>query len=571
MAEKIADPGARGPDAGDDAPGLPGDDRAGNHGAASTARPWRRFDRARARRILPAAGLWALAAALLAWSGLAVVSPSYDPMYSLAWGQYLAEGSKPDLHHALAPLAHPLPIVFGVLLSPLGPAGAYDAFTMLGAFSFALLGFAAFRLARALVGTRELSRVALGAGVLVLLLLVTRARIDYFALKATVDIPFAALLLLACSYVVEDPRARPWLPLALLVPAGLLRPESWLIAAGYCAWLAYDGLRGRRLAICAALAAAPVAGWLAFAAIMTGDPLSPITGNPNAENVDVFGFVRPETASASSYWVSDAREILDAAVDRTRSMIGDELALLGFITVLWALLPLIKPENRTPQRLRLAAVAGFVVLLLVQAMVLAELGAPLSERYVIAPAIILIVLSSVAIWTIPRREVAIAVSALVVLLATTGALSRRTPVWPTLPSVRDRISQSHDEGIEQEQLYRLTTLDDVRAAVRPCNKVKIGGRGGIYAVLFAKPLIAHGLDRDPQKVAAERSPRGKLTASNFRRDLPLGPPPFLQEGVWVFRSPCLREGYVEGLITRREGGRGGKPSRAGTKAPPSRE
>jgi hypothetical protein len=405
------------------------------------------------------------------------------------------------------------------------------------------------------------SRIALAAGALVLLLLLTRSRIDHFALKATVDIPFAALLMLAGSYVLENPRARPWLPLALLVPAGLLRPESWAIAIAYCAWLAYDGLRGQNLALCAGLAIAPVAGWLSFAAILTGDPLSPITGNPAAANIDEFGFVRPDTGGGG-YWVTDAREVVDAAVDRTRTIIGNELALFGLITVLWALVPLVRRENRTPQRLRLAAVAAFVVLLLVQAMVLAELGAPLSERYVIAPAIILIVLTSVAIWTIPRREVAITVSVLALVAATIGLLNRKAPVWPTLGNVRAQVAKAHDERAEQEQLYELTSVGAVRQAVKPCNKVRIGGRGGIYAVLFAKPLIAHGLERDPEKVAAERSPRGKLTASNFRRDLPLGPPPFFQEGVWVFRSPCLREGYVESLIERRERGRGGKPSRS---------
>jgi hypothetical protein len=248
-------------------------------------------------------------------------------------------------------------------------------------------------------------------------------------------------------------------------------------------------------------------------------------------------------------------------------MIGNELALFGLMTVLWALLSLAKREDRTPPRLRLAAVSGFVVFLLVQGMVLAELGAPLSERYVIAPAIILIVLISVAIWRAPRREVALLVSALVLALATTGLLSRKGAVSPTLANVRARIADSHNDRGEHKQLYELASLGTVRRAVKRCNKVRIGGRGGIYAVLFAKPLIAHGLERDPEKVAAERSPRGKLTASNFRRDLPLGPPPFLQEGAWAFRSPCLREGYVEGLISRRERGERGKPSRPGSDVP----
>jgi hypothetical protein len=103
-------------------------------------------------------------------------------------------------------------------------------------------------------------------------------------------------------------------------------------------------------------------------------------------------------------------------------------------------------------------------------------------------------------------------------------------------------------------LYRLTGMAEVKRAVRPCNKVKIGGRGGVYNVLFAKPLIAHGLERDPELVSAERSPRGKLTASNFRRKLPHGPEPYFKEGFWVFRSPCLQEDYLtRGKLAERRG------------------
>jgi len=141
-----------------------------------------------------------------------------------------------------------------------------------------------------------------------------------------------------------------------------------------------------------------------------------------------------------------------------------------------------------------------------------------------------------------------------VLLVTTASLSGQWPTWPTLSKVRDKTELSIDERDEHEVLYTLTGLEKVRRAVRPCNKVKIGGRGGIYNVLFAKPLIAHGLERDPRLVSAERSPRGKLTASNFRRQLPHGPKPYIQEGFWVFRSPCLQEDYLtRGKLAERRG------------------
>jgi hypothetical protein len=475
---------------------------------------------------------------------LALVSPSYDSLYSLAWGQILSKGVRPDLQEPLAPLAHPLPIGVSALLGVAGPNTAFTAFTILAGLSFAFLGYGAYRLARALSPQRsEAASAALGLVVVALIL--TRVRLDYFAMKASLEIPFTGLVLLALALVLESPRRRPWLPLALLVPAGLLRPDSWLLGLAYCGWLAYSGLRGRRLAVCLALAIAPVALWLSFAGFMTGDPISPLTGNPAAVSIDEFGFSPPPPDQNGGLWVSQIPNIIDRTTDVARILISDGVAIPAMLVVVSALVLVASRRPGSPRVVRFAIVAGIVVFLLVQTMVLGEIGAPVVERYAITAAVLLLTLVVAAVWALPRPEAAILASVGLLLVVTTGLLNGPpNPIWPSLPKLRQKASASHRLRIEQNDLYRLASAPAVaKATGRTCVNVTIGGRGGIYAVLWAKPLVAHALETDPKHIRTLRAPRGKLRSSNFRRDLPHGPKPFLKEGKWAFRSPCLKSDY----------------------------
>jgi hypothetical protein len=207
----------------------------------------------RARRPVAAAAL-ALAAAV---AFLAIPAYSaFDSIWSLVWGQEIAHGRMPSFDAYRAPTEHPLWVAVSVLLAPLGDAGS-RALVGLCVAGWVALVIAAFRLAAATLG----EAAAWVAAVLV------ASRLDYafFAIRGYLDVPFLAFVVWAAALEAERPR-RGGAVWALLIGAGLLRPEAWLLAGIYALWL---GL-GVRRAVCAA--AAPLT-WFAVDAAVTGDPL----------------------------------------------------------------------------------------------------------------------------------------------------------------------------------------------------------------------------------------------------------------------------------------------------------
>jgi len=474
----------------------------------------------------------AVAAALLVWLGLNDVAVSYDELYSLAWGGSLASGGDLDLFHPLAPLAHPLPVAVGVALSPLDPRTAYDLVAIAGALSLGLLAIAAFRLATVLTGP-ERGRAAWAAGTVAVLLLLSSDRVDFFAVAATVDVPAAALSVLPVALVLESPRSRPWLPLALLAVAGLLRPEPWGLGLAYGAWLAYDGMRGGALALCGGLAVAPPVLWLLFAVVATGDPLSPINGNPETVAFEDVGFTSP----SSSVFPEGPGNVLDSVLDGVRSVPGDELALAATLAVAGSIVLFLR-DRRDPQRLRLVVAAAVAAALIGESLAFTALGAAFTDRYVLTAAVIVAALTAALLWRLPPRA-ALAASALLFALVLTEALS--DPTAPTLSDVREKLSFAAEQRQEQEDLYSLTSAEEVRGAIRDgCDQVFIGGEGFEQEVLFARPLVAGGLEIGPERVRVRRLPPHTAISSSFVRNAaPAEAARGVQRGRWTFTSPCL--------------------------------
>ena len=109
--------------------------------------------------------------------------------------------------------------------------------------SLGLIGYLVFRLG-ALWFDRPIGAVAA-------IFVLTRAPFLSNGLRAYVDLPYIALCLGALLIETRRPRAG-WPVLALLVPAGLLRPEAWLFSFAYLLYLllwpgkasTVDGRRG---------------------------------------------------------------------------------------------------------------------------------------------------------------------------------------------------------------------------------------------------------------------------------------------------------------------------------------
>ncbi len=179
--------------------------------------------------LTPAAWVAAVAALLLAVFPLGF--PNYDTIYALVWGREMAHGASPDYGAALPPTPHPLADLLGMVTTPLG-GGAIDVTMVVAYVSLGLVGYLVYRLG-SLWFDRPIGAVAA-------IFVLTRAPYLSNGLRAYVDLPYIALVLGALVIESKRPRAG-WPVLALLIPAGLLRPEAWLFSFAYLAYLLIEG------------------------------------------------------------------------------------------------------------------------------------------------------------------------------------------------------------------------------------------------------------------------------------------------------------------------------------------
>lgn len=232
------------------------------------------------RWLTPAAWVAAVSALLLLVFPLGF--PNYDTIYALVWGRELGEGLDPDRGAALPPTPHPLAELFGLLASPLNGA-AIDLTMVVAYVSLGLVAYLVYRLG-SLWFDRPIGAVAA-------LIVLTRAPFLSNGLRAYVDLPYIALVLGALVIETKRPRAG-WPVLALLIPAGLLRPEAWLFSIAYAAYLAIPMLKRERKidkqeVIWACLALAAPVLWAAYDWITSGSPTYSFTGT--RETVDTLG------------------------------------------------------------------------------------------------------------------------------------------------------------------------------------------------------------------------------------------------------------------------------------------
>ncbi|HVQ59799.1 MAG TPA: hypothetical protein VMS60_12910 [Solirubrobacterales bacterium] len=184
--------------------------------------------------LAPAAWVAAVTAALLLL--FPVGFPNYDTIYALVWGRELAHGQSPDVGAALPPTPHPLTELIGLVTTPLGDG----AITVIMVIAYASLGLIAWLLYW--LGTRWFDRPI---GAVAAAIVLTRAPFLSNGLRAYVDLPYIALCLGALALEARRPRCG-WPVLALLVPAGLLRPEAWLFSVAYLVYLVWPLLRSSR-------------------------------------------------------------------------------------------------------------------------------------------------------------------------------------------------------------------------------------------------------------------------------------------------------------------------------------
>lgn len=186
--------------------------------------------------------------------------PNYDAYYHLVWGRELVDGLTPSFEAYAAPTQHPLEVAVAAVLGAVLGTGADRAFVLIAVLSLVWLAWAVFRLgARVLGPWPGVAGAFFAASSFSLLLL---------AARGYRDVPFLALVFWAAVRLVEGRSDRS--VMALLVVAGLLRPEAWILAGLLALWR-------RSPALLAAAFVAP-ALWCLLDLIVTGDPLRSLTG-----------------------------------------------------------------------------------------------------------------------------------------------------------------------------------------------------------------------------------------------------------------------------------------------------
>ena len=392
----------------------------------------------------------------------------YDALYALIWGDDLAGGHRPpDIDARHSPTSHPLSTALSAPISQLG-ADALWVLQAITIVSFAALAWAGYRL-----GERTFGRPA---GVVLALILLTRPLLVKQALSANVDIPFLALIVGAAAMEARSPR-RGWPVLALLALAGLLRPEAWLLALAYAAWLRP---KTRREWGVAALALAGPLGWALFDWIAAGDPLHSMNQTSSAaERIGRPRGVDRAVRLTPGYLIDSAGAVVAIG--------GAGAALLA--------LHFARARARLPVAIGLFGGLAFLIL---------GVGdQPLLARYLFVPATMLALFFAAAAtaWWVPgvaRTRVTLAISAVFALAALASIPSTAGDVdhWVDVSGHRHKADGSLDD-----------VLDRPRQLCGPL--------GVTY--FQTRPLLAYLLERRPNEIDTtrpERAERGTLVTED---------------------------------------------------------
>jgi hypothetical protein len=320
--------------------------------------------------LLPAFAIGAGAALLRAIAAVGFVN--YDTLYGLVWGAQLTHGETPQYDLPIAPTPHPLVEVLGLPLGPLGAATATDVTVALAFLSLSACGWVLYRLGSAWFGR--------GAGAVAAIVLLTRAPVLSYGVRAYVDVPY--LLLVLCALLVETRRPRAgWPVLALLSLAGLLRPEAWAFAAVYWLYLLAYSIRAPRertalrLAGLALLAASAPVLWVLSDLLIAGSATWSLSNTKHT--AATLGRVTG-IGNVPQYVPRRLGEILRPPV-----LVG--AALGGVLSLAWL-----------GRRTRLGVIAG--VLAAIVFALLAAAGLPINTRYAFLTAAILCVFCGAGVF-----------------------------------------------------------------------------------------------------------------------------------------------------------------------------
>ena len=420
-------------------------------------------------------GLALLALCALAALGLFLLRPTYpnyDSYYTLLWGEQLASGRLPDYDVLRTPTPHPLATVVAALLSPLGQA-ADRVLVLLSLASYLALLALLFRFTQLLLGTL----VALVAA----LVLLTRTDLHFFALRAMVDVQFLALVFGAA--VLELRRPRRGLPvLVLLLLAGLLRPEAWVLSGVYVLWL-FPAVGWRSLVRHGALVALAPGLWFLSDWLVTGNPLYSLTSTR-----EVAGQFQRQRS------VPEAVALIPDFIGGSEKVVNVVAGGLGGLLALW----LLRARAALPLALGVLGTAVFLAI--------AAVGLSVIPRYLVIPSLILSLCVGVALsgWTaVPRgraRGLALVLAALTVAL-----MAWRAPSY--FKDVQKLNAQTFFVQRQHQRLKAILADRRVARLLRDCRPVTVPTHSAIPVIRYQTGLGKEALQAS---IAQRRPPRRGL-------------------------------------------------------------
>jgi hypothetical protein len=405
------------------------------------------------RNVLAAVLAVALAA-LVIWGVYGQPVLNTDLVQALIWGRDIADGVVPEYRQASTP--HPLPNLIGALLSLLGHRGAFDAAQVMALIFLAGLAVAIYQLGRR-IGNFWTGLIA----ALLFTASLAWSLVGYF------DVLGLGLLAAALSAVIDR---RLLAAGALLLGAGLVRPDYWLLSGAFSLWLVIT--RPKRWREAAAMALAAPVIWIAGDTIVTGHPL--------------FSLTRTQDLADALGRRQGLGEAPDAYSDALRLMMEDAVLGAGAIGLAVAL----KRQDR--------GVLPFVVVVAAGLLAWAAIGVAglsLIARYLAPTALVLTVMAAYAATSWDGRILHRAVAAIAALLLLTAV--------PTeVDNARDyRRAATHRAAV-------IDGLRDAATRARSCPPARLPA-----AVILQRAVVAQTTGVNPGEVRVGPGPGALIEQS----------------------------------------------------------
>jgi hypothetical protein len=404
---------------------------------------------------------------------------NYDTLYSLVWGQQLARGQTPTYNLLLAPTPHPLLELLGLILAPFGFAATLSVAVALAYIALAWLGYLVYRL-----GSEWFSRPA---GLAAAALILSRYEVLSYGVRSYADIPYVALVLAAL--LLETRRRRAGRPvLALLALAGLLRPEAWLFALIYWAYM-WRAATPRERAILAGLAAAAPVLWGLSDLLITGDPL--------------WSLSHTQTTAVELRRTTGLVNVPYTGARRLGEVLAPDGLLaggLGLALSLWLV----------RRRAALGVIAGAVAVAAVA--LVASSGLPIQDRYVFLIAALAAVFGGAALfgWRAlaaadPRRRLWQGAAALAAVGIAVSSIGWQAPRFRK--TFEYTAPQNQYLGAQQQIASDLTTLVKQHHISTACGPISLP-----YAT--AVPLLALEIHTSPTNIVFHQIDSGTYLETN---------------------------------------------------------